>query len=84
MLCSDMIFALNSGTPLVRPPLYHLKSGLLRGGISSGVEINIFMFRFTVSSGLSRGVGLSSGWPLKRGSNVLYLDHIYMYRPGAY
>ena len=41
-----------------------------RGGISSGVEINIFMFRFTVSSDLSRGVGPSSGWPLKRGSTV--------------
>ena len=33
------------------------------------------MFRFTLSNGLSRGVGLSKGWPLKRvasqkGSNV--------------
>ena len=42
-----------------------------RGGLSSGVEINTFMFRFTLSSGLSRAVGLSSGWPLKRGSTVL-------------
>ena len=42
-----------------------------RGGLSSGVEINTFMFRFTLASGLSRGVGLSSGWPLKRGSTVL-------------
>ena len=41
-----------------------------RGGLSSGVEINTFMFRLTLSSGLSRGVGLSSGWPLKRGSTV--------------
>ena len=41
-----------------------------RGGLSSGVEINIFMFRFTVSNGLSRGVGPSSGWPHKRGSTV--------------
>ena len=41
-----------------------------RGGLSSGVEINIFMFRFTLSTGLSRGGGLSSGWPLKRGSTV--------------
>ena len=48
-----------SGTPLVRPPLLHQKSGLLRGGgLSSGVEINTFMFRFTLSSGLSRGGGL--------------------------
>ena len=41
-----------------------------RGGLLSGVEINTFMFRFTLSSGLSRGGGLSSGWPLKRGSTV--------------
>ena len=41
-----------------------------RGGLSSGVEINTFMFRLTVSSGLSRGVGLLSGWPHKRGSTV--------------
>ena len=41
-----------------------------RGGLSSGVEINTFMLRFTLSSGLSRGGGLSSGWPLKRGSTV--------------
>ena len=40
-----------------------------RGGLSS-VKINTFMFRFTLSNGLSRGVGLSSGWPLKRGSAV--------------
>ena len=41
-----------------------------RGGLSSGVEINTFMFRFTLSSGLSRGGSLSSGWPLKRGSTL--------------
>ena len=41
-----------------------------RGGLSLGVVINTFMFRFTLSNGLSRGVGLSSGWPLKRGSTV--------------
>ena len=34
-----------------------------RGGLSS-VEINTFMFRFTLSSGLSRGGGLSKGVPL--------------------
>ena len=39
-----------------------------RGDLSSGVEIKTFMFRFTLSSGLSRGGGLSSVWPLKRGS----------------
>ena len=42
-----------------------------RGGLSSGVEIYTFMFRFTLSSGLSRGGGLSSRWPLKRGSTVV-------------
>ena len=41
-----------------------------RGGLSSGLEINTFMLRFSLSSGLSRGAGLSSGWPLKRGSTV--------------
>ena len=46
-----------------------------RGGLSSGVEINTFMLRFILSSGLSRGVGLSPGWPLKRGSTVSLLDH---------
>ena len=55
----------NSGTPLVRPPLLHPECGLSRGGgLSSGVEINTFMFRFTLSSGLSRGDGLSKGVPL--------------------
>ena len=42
-----------------------------RGGLSSGVEINTFMFRFTLSSGLSRGGGISSGWPHKRVPLVL-------------
>ena len=41
-----------------------------RGGLLSMEEINTFMFRFTLSSGLSRGVGLLSEWPLKRGSTV--------------
>ena len=40
-----------------------------RGGLSSGVEINAIMFRFTLSRGLSEGVtsrqgGLSKGAPL--------------------
>ena len=42
-----------------------------RGGLSSVVKINTFMSILTLSSGLSRGGGLSSGWPLKRGSTVL-------------
>ena len=46
-----------------------------RGGLSSAVEINTFMLRFTLSSGLSRGVGLLSGWPLKRGSTVVKIYH---------
>ena len=44
-----------------------------RGGLLSGVEINTIMFWFTLWSGLSRGGGLSSGWPLKRGSTVHHL-----------
>ena len=60
-----------SGTPLVRPPLLHQKSGFLRGVASHrGIEISILMLRFTRSSGLSRRGGLSKGWPLKRGSTV--------------
>ena len=42
-----------------------------RCGLLSGVEINTFMFRFTLSNGHYRMVGLSSGWPLKRGSTIL-------------
>ena len=41
-----------------------------KGGLSSGVEFNSFMFRFTLPYGLSRGVGFLSGWPFKRGSTV--------------
>ena len=48
---------LYSGTPLVRPPLLRQKLWpFKRGDLSSGVEINTFMFRFTLSSGLSRGM----------------------------
>ena len=54
----------------MRLPLLHQKSGLSRGVASSGVEINTFMFRFSLSSGLSRGSGLLLGWPLKKGSTV--------------
>ena len=50
------------------PEKWHFK----RGGLSSGVWINTFMFRFTLLSGLLRGSGLSSGWPLKRDSTVLH------------
>ena len=35
-----------------------------RDGLTSGVEINTSMFRFTLSIGLSRGGGLSKGVPL--------------------
>ena len=51
-----------------------------RGGLSSGVKINTFMLTFTLSSGHSRGAGLSSGWPLKRGSTVYayFLISIYV------
>ena len=35
-----------------------------------GEEINTSLFRFTLSSGLSRGGDLSSGWSLKRVSTV--------------
>ena len=41
-----------------------------RGGLSSGVDINTFMFKFTLPSGLYRGGCLSSGWLFKRGLTV--------------
>ena len=51
-------------------PFAPVKRPFKRGDLMSGVDINTFMFRFTMSSGLSRGCDLSSGWPLKRGSTV--------------
>ena len=36
-----------------------------------------FMFRFTLSSSVSRGAGLLSGWLLKRGSTVASSNGIY-------
>ena len=54
-----------SGTPLVRPPLLRQKMAYQEGWLLSGIEINIFMFGFTLSRGLSRGGGLLPGWPLK-------------------
>ena len=56
------------------PPFAPEKWPFKRGGLSSGVKINTFMFRFTVSIGLSRGIGLLSGWPLKRGSTAFACD----------
>ena len=52
----EKTFLQYSGNPLVRPPHFHQKCGL-----SSLVEINSFMCRITISSGLSRGSGLSLG-----------------------
>ena len=74
---SSIIFLQNSSAMFIidienmntMEPLWPFK----RGGFSSGVELNTFMFRFTLSVGLSRGVSLSSGWPLKRGSTVVSL-----------
>ena len=45
-----------------------------RVSLSLGVETNTFMFRLTLSSGLSRRGCLSSGWPLERGSTVYHLN----------
>ena len=52
-------------------PFAQEKGPFKRDGLLSGVKINTFMFRSTLSSDLSRGGGLSSGWPLKRGSTVI-------------
>ena len=54
-----------NGTPLVRPPLLHKKSGLSRGVASSGVKISTFMLRFTLSSGHPEGVASLQGGPSK-------------------
>ena len=44
-----------------------------KGGLSSGVEI---VCDFTATNSILRGVGISSGWPLKRG----YTVHMYTKR----
>ena len=54
-------------------PFFTRKVAFQEGGLSSGVEFNILLFKFTVPSVLFRRVGLSSGWPLKRGSTVMEL-----------
>ena len=63
-----------SGTPFLRPSLLW---PFKRDDLSSGVDINTFMFGFTLSNGLSTSVGLSSGWPLKRGSTVIVFLYIF-------
>ena len=71
LVCNQQLWTcMYSGTPLVRPPLLHQKSGLSRGWPLVRGRINTFMFRFILSRGLSSGGCLSSGWPLKRGSTV--------------
>ena len=53
----------NSKSKLVfTPEMWPFK----KGDLSSGIEINTFMISCKSSIGLSRGVGLSSGRPLKR------------------
>ena len=42
-----------------------------RGGLLAGVEISTYMLELTLTSDLFKGVGLSSGWPLKRGSTLM-------------
>ena len=49
-----------------------------RVGLSSGVKINTYMFRFTLSSGLSREGRLPSGWPLKRGFTVVLYVSLFL------
>ena len=69
-----------SGTPLVRPsPFAPERWPFKRGSLSSGFKINTFMFRFTLFSGLSRGVGLSLGWPLKKSSTILLFVYLHIH-----
>ena len=63
-----LYYIMYSGTSLVRPPLLCHKCGL-----SLGVEFNIFMIIFIMLSCLCRGIGISSVWPLKRGTNNNYI-----------
>ena len=42
-----------------------------RDDLLSGVKINTFMFDIHCQVVFPEGVGLTSGWPLKRGSTVL-------------
>ena len=55
----------------VATPFASEKWPFKRVDLLPGVEINTFMFKFILSSGLSRGCGIPSGWPLKRGSIVI-------------
>ena len=80
VLQANQFILIYSGTPLVRPPVLHQKSGLSRGVAShQGEEINTFIFRFTLpNSFLQRGWPLS-GWPFKRGFTVQEIYHRYLY-----
>ena len=54
-----------------------------RGGLSSGVRINTFMFRFTLSSSLFRRVGsqeggLSKGVPLYQSPHRARKSRVYL------
>ena len=53
------------------------------GGLSSGVEINISMFRLSVSSGFSREVGLSSGGLSKGVPLYMHISFILLKRCGT-
>ena len=69
-----------SGTPLVRPSLLRQKMAFQEGWLLSGIEINIFMFRFILSRGLSRGVascqgGLSKGFQTRKLTLKVPLDN---------
>ena len=67
---SECMFHIQWNPSCEDTPFAHEKWPFRRGGLSSEVKINTFMFRFILSSDLSRGGGLSSGWPLKRGFTV--------------
>ena len=62
----NMLFPVQWNPSCEATPFTSEKWPFKRGGLSSGVEINTFKFRFTIS-------GLSPGWPLKRGSTVFSL-----------
>ena len=59
-----MIFIVQWNPSCEATPFASEKWPFKRGGLLSGVEINTFMFTFTLINGLSRAAGLSKGVPL--------------------
>ena len=69
-----------SRTPLLRPSLLRQKMAYQEGWLLSGIEINIFMFRFILSRAFPEGVascqgGLSKGFQSRKLTLKVPLDN---------